>query len=54
MVVIAKARDAEREEIALFMQEVFPKAKWGMDKWREVLSGRWSATRAGWSGCLGW
>lgn len=42
MVVIAKARDAEREEIALFMQDVFPKAKWGMDKWREVLSGRWS------------
>lgn len=43
MVDVAHARAEEREEIAQFMQEVFPKAKWSIDGWRRLLDGRWAA-----------
>lgn len=42
MVDITHARPHEREEIARFMAQVFPKAKWGLDTWRALLAGRWS------------
>ena len=42
MVKIAHARPEEREEIARFMQDVFPKAKWSLDGWRRLLEGRWA------------
>lgn len=42
MVEIAHARPEEREEIAAFMQSVFPKAKWSIDGWRRLLGGRWA------------
>lgn len=42
MVEISLASPEEREEVALFMQEVFPRAKWSLDRWRLMLSGRWS------------
>ncbi|NNE53201.1 MAG: hypothetical protein HKN30_12475 [Sulfitobacter sp.] len=42
MVKIAFAPPEEREEIAQFMNTCFHKAKWGIDIWRRLLSGRWS------------
>ena len=42
MVDVSHARPEEREEIARFMQEVFPRAKWSLDGWRALLDGRWS------------
>ena len=32
----------EREEVAAFMQAVFPRAKWGPDGWERLLAGRWA------------
>jgi len=43
MVEIAFACPEERAEIARFMQEAFPRAKWDGDGWRRLLDGRWSA-----------
>lgn len=42
MVDVLHARPEEREEIARFMQEVFPRAKWSLEGWRTLLDGRWS------------
>jgi RimJ/RimL family protein N-acetyltransferase len=42
MVEIAHAQPEEREEIAQFMAEVFPKAKWSIDGWRRLLGNRWA------------
>lgn len=42
MVDVAYARPGEREEIARFMQEVFPRAKWSSDGWRALLAPPWS------------
>ncbi|XDA99259.1 GNAT family N-acetyltransferase [Sulfitobacter sp. LCG007] len=42
MVDVRFARPEEREAVAAFMQEVFPRAKWSIDGWRRLLSGRWS------------
>ena len=42
MVDISHAQPPEREEIAQFMAEVFPRAKWSIDGWRAILDGRWS------------
>lgn len=41
MVEVAYALPEEREEIARFMQEVFPRAKWPLDGWRALLARRW-------------
>ena len=41
MVDIAFAPPEEREEIARFMHEVFPRAKWPLEKWRSLLARRW-------------
>lgn len=41
MIDITYAKPEEREEIAQFMQQVFPRAKWSMDGWRAILDGRW-------------
>lgn len=46
-VEIAYAPRSETEEIARFMAEVFPRAKWGMDRWRMLLDGRWAGTQNG-------
>jgi hypothetical protein len=29
-------------EVAEFMQQVFPRAKWGLDGWTKLLAGRWA------------
>ncbi len=42
MVELAFAQPEEREEVARFMHDVFPKAKWSIDGWRRLLDGRWS------------
>lgn len=42
MTEIAFAPPEEREEIARFMQEVFPRARWSLDGWRRLLDARWS------------
>ena len=42
MVEIAHARPEEREEIVRFMEAAFTRAKWSIDGWRRLLSGRWS------------
>ena len=42
MVDIAHADPSEREEIAQFMAEVFPRAKWTMNGWHAILDGRWA------------
>jgi hypothetical protein len=42
MVDVAHAQPHEREEIAQFMREVFPRAKWSIDGWRRLLDGRWA------------
>ncbi len=39
---VRHARADERDEIAHFMHASFPRAKWGLDKWRELLAGRWA------------
>ena len=41
MVEVAYALPEEREEIARFMQAVFPRAKWPLDGWRALLARRW-------------
>ncbi len=42
MVEITDAAPEAREEIAQFMAQVFPRAKWSIDGWRAILDGRWS------------
>ena len=42
MVEIAYAPPEARAEIAQFMRDVFPRAKWSMEGWRALLDGRWS------------
>ena len=42
MIDVSFAGPDEREEIATFMAQVFPRAKWGMNAWRRLLDGRWS------------
>lgn len=42
MVEITHAAPESREEIAQFMAQVFPRAKWSIDGWRAILDGRWS------------
>ena len=42
MVDVSFARPDEREEIARFMQDVFPRAKWPLEGWRSLLARRWS------------
>lgn len=42
MVEIAHAQPEEREQIAQFMVQVFPKAKWSIEGWQRLLDGRWS------------
>ncbi len=39
---IAFATPEEREEIAVFMAEVFPRARWDITGWRKLLAGRWA------------
>ncbi|PCJ04508.1 MAG: hypothetical protein COB16_18420 [Rhodobacteraceae bacterium] len=41
MVEITHAPPDNREEIAQFMAQVFPRAKWSLDGWRRILDGRW-------------
>ena len=41
MVNITLAPGAAREEVAQYMGRVFPRAKWGMEGWRRLMSGRW-------------
>ncbi|TMM52360.1 GNAT family N-acetyltransferase [Sulfitobacter sabulilitoris] len=41
MVTVAHAPPDDREEVARFMQAVFPKAKWGFETWQALLDGRW-------------
>lgn len=41
MVDVSFARPDEREEIARFMQAVFPRAKWPLEGWRSLLARRW-------------
>lgn len=43
MLEIAHAPPEDRAEIALFMQDAFPRAKWSRAGWDAILSGRWSA-----------
>lgn len=42
MIDVAFANPQERQEIADFMAQVFPRAKWGRDAWLRLLDGRWS------------
>jgi RimJ/RimL family protein N-acetyltransferase len=42
MLEIVHAHPNEREEIAQFMQDSFPRAKWPRSGWDALLSGRWS------------
>lgn len=42
MITVEFASPQDREEIAAFMAEVFPRAKWGMTEWRRLLDGRWA------------
>ncbi len=42
MLDVRHARADERDEIANFMNASFPRAKWGLDKWHELLAGRWA------------
>lgn len=42
MTRIAYAAPQEREEVAQFMDTVFPRAKWDIDGWRRLVAGRWN------------
>ncbi|MBM1634293.1 GNAT family N-acetyltransferase [Sulfitobacter mediterraneus] len=42
MVEIRFARPDEREDVVQFMHQSFPRAKWSIDGWRKLLSGRWA------------
>ena len=44
MTEIAFAPPRHRAEIARFMQQAFPRAKWGPDGWQRLLDGRWAGT----------
>lgn len=45
MTQVAFAAPAERAEIAQFMQEAFPKARWGPEGWQRLLGGRWAGAQ---------
>lgn len=45
MVEIRDARPDERADVAAFMLRAFPKAKWGIEGWHLLLSGRWSGAK---------
>lgn len=42
MVEVRFALPTEREAVALFMRDAFPRAKWALSGWQTLLSGRWS------------
>lgn len=43
MVEIRFARPDEREEVVQFLHQCFPRAKWPIEGWRDLLDGRWAA-----------
>lgn len=42
MIDIAFAPPSERADVARFMLEAFPRAKWGPEGWQRLLDGRWA------------